>query len=175
MRGKRTLYPSDDGLLVTSRNAHRGVTGNPRQMGSQTPPILYILYFDNRKTQQKEWTILNCYMCEYDGNCSLQEIAPDITGCEGHSKYKGKRITEENLMETQAPDPQPYIPQLSDFEIGDIVQADSNPYNLKAFRLPGYLSGQCLKVIGRTKTKVKCDWDGGNPFHIPPELLRKKE
>lgn len=78
-------------------------------------------------------------------------------------------------METKTPDPKPHIPQLSDFEIGGIVQADSNPYNLRACRLPGYLAGQYLKVIGHTKTKVKCDWDGGTPFHIPPELLRKKE
>ena len=29
---------------------------------------------------------MKCTDCEYNGNCSVQEIAEDITGCEGHSK-----------------------------------------------------------------------------------------
>lgn len=64
---------------------------------------------------------------------------------------------------------------LNDFRVGDTVLADSNPYNLRAFKLPGYLSGNSLKVIGFTKNKVICDWDGGKPFYIYPELLRKVE
>lgn len=31
---------------------------------------------------------MNCKICIYDNNCSLQDIAKDITGCEGHSKEK---------------------------------------------------------------------------------------
>lgn len=62
---------------------------------------------------------------------------------------------------------------LNDFKVGDKVLADSNPYNLRAFNLPGYLSGNPLKVIGFTKDKVICDWDGGKPFYIYPNLLRR--
>ena len=29
---------------------------------------------------------MKCIDCEYDKNCSVQEIAEDIIGCEGHSK-----------------------------------------------------------------------------------------
>jgi len=29
-----------------------------------------------------------CRACLYETNCKLKEIAPDITGCEGHSKEK---------------------------------------------------------------------------------------
>lgn len=62
---------------------------------------------------------------------------------------------------------------LDDFRVGDKVLADSNPYNLRAFNLPGYLAGNSLEVVGFTKNKVICDWDGGKPFYIYPELLRK--
>ena len=51
--------------------------------------------------------------------------------------------------------------------------ADSNPYNLRMYRIPGYLAGCPLTVIGFTKEKVVCNWDGGDPFRIPPGLLRK--
>ncbi len=30
--------------------------------------------------------MLKCSVCLYKNNCSLREIAKDITGCEGHSK-----------------------------------------------------------------------------------------
>lgn len=116
-----------------------------------------------------------CYKCEYDGGCQLQEIAPDITGCSGHSKYKEQPFIDKSTKEPEANPKQQKRRQLSDFEIGDIVKADSNPYNLRTDKLPGYLAGQPLKVIGFTKSKVKCDWDGGKAFHISPELLRKAE
>lgn len=58
---------------------------------------------------------------------------------------------------------------------GDKVIADGNPYNLRVFKLPGYISGQMLTVIGFTKDRVKCDWDGGKPFSIPPSLLTAKK
>ena len=30
----------------------------------------------------------DCQQCEYDGRCSVQDFAKDITGCSGHSKPK---------------------------------------------------------------------------------------
>lgn len=114
-----------------------------------------------------------CNMCEYDGNCQLQVVAHDITGCTGHSKEKEMpplRTVQEEAEKTEL---QPEIPGVSDFAIGDIVRADPNQYSLNSSRLPGYLAGGYLTVVGFTKSKVKCDWDGGKPFHIPPSLLRK--
>ena len=70
-----------------------------------------------------------------------------------------------------------YIPKtLDDFAVGDKVMVNtSNPHDLKLYKLPGYLIDGTLTVIGFTKTKVKCDWDGGKPFSIDPDLLRKVE
>lgn len=31
---------------------------------------------------------MRCSECEFESNCSVREIAPDITGCNGHSKSK---------------------------------------------------------------------------------------
>lgn len=113
-----------------------------------------------------------CYLCEYDGGCQLQEIAPDITGCSGHSRYKQQECTCSSGVEEKwfmsRKEPQ----KLSDFKVGDRVIADDNPHNLRAFKLPGYLAGNPLTVVGFTKEKVICDWDGGKPFTIPPELLK---
>ena len=111
-------------------------------------------------------------MCEYNGGCQLQEIAPDITGCSGHSKQRRQERTcssdagEKWFMSGKEPQ------KLSDFKVGDRVVADGNPHNLRIFKLPGYLAGNQLTVIGFTKEKVICDWDGGKPFRIPPDLLR---
>lgn len=113
-----------------------------------------------------------CYMCEYDGSCQLQEIAPDITGCSGHSKYKEPPEKPELYVVEQSQQSRPVVPKLSDFKVGDCVIADSNPHNLRMWKLPGYLAGNALTVIGFTKEKVICDWDGGKPFRILPELLR---
>ena len=37
---------------------------------------------------------MRCIDCEYNGSCSVQEIAPDITGCEGHSKPRKLKPNE---------------------------------------------------------------------------------
>ena len=37
---------------------------------------------------------MRCIYCEYNGSCSVQEIAPDITGCEGHSKPRKLKPNE---------------------------------------------------------------------------------
>lgn len=70
-----------------------------------------------------------------------------------------------------------YIPKtLSDFSIGDVVRVNTtNPNNMRVHGLPAYLINGTLIVVGFTKKKVKCDWDGGKPFHIDPDLLRKVE
>ena len=115
---------------------------------------------------------MNCYMCQYNGCCQLQEIAPDITGCSGHSKYKEKEKTPEQADFPDFQAKKREANKLEDFKIGDKVIADGNQYSLKVDNLPGYLAGNMLTVIGFTRKKVKCDWDGGKPFHISPELLR---
>jgi len=62
----------------------------------------------------------------------------------------------------------------TDFKLNEIVMLnDSNPNNIRVYRLPAFLIGGALKVVGYTKQKVKCDWDGGKPYHIPPELLKR--
>lgn len=61
---------------------------------------------------------------------------------------------------------------IKDFSVGDVVKPNEiNPNNMRAYGLPAYLIGGTLTVVGFTKNKVKCDWDGGKPFHIPPSLL----
>ena len=37
---------------------------------------------------------MRCIDCEYNNNCSVQEITKDITGCEGHSKSRELRDGE---------------------------------------------------------------------------------
>lgn len=34
---------------------------------------------------------MRCDQCKFDKNCSLKEIAKDITGCTGHSKERDKK------------------------------------------------------------------------------------
>ncbi len=65
---------------------------------------------------------------------------------------------------------------LEDFQIGDkVAVTTTNPYNLRAAGLPAYLIGGTMTVVGFTKKKVKCDWDGGTPFFIYPDMLAKIE
>lgn len=59
---------------------------------------------------------------------------------------------------------------LKDFEVGDLVSV----HNTLGTNIPCYLEGFPLKVIGLGRKNVKCDWDGGKPFFIPPEMLRKE-
>ena len=37
---------------------------------------------------------MKCTNCKYEDNCSLRKIAPDLIGCEGHSKEREKRNGE---------------------------------------------------------------------------------
>lgn len=39
---------------------------------------------------------MKCKVCKFESNCSLREIAKDITGCEGHSK---SRYEDDELVE----------------------------------------------------------------------------
>ncbi len=88
------------------------------------------------------------------------------------TRYKEQSEKLETYAVEQSQQSQPAVPKLSDFKVGDRVIADSNPHNLRMWKLPGYLTGNILTVIGFTKEKVICDWDGGKPFRIPPGLLR---
>ena len=94
---------------------------------------------------------------------------PDTAECEPHGE-SAKTWLQELEEERRS-----HVPNtLEDFSIGDVVTVStSNPHNLRAHGLPGYLTDGTLKVIGFTREKVKCDWDGGKPFNIPPELLKK--
>ena len=31
---------------------------------------------------------MKCSICLYEENCNLKNVAPDLTGCDGHSKLK---------------------------------------------------------------------------------------
>lgn len=107
-------------------------------------------------------------------NMNLGPLPVGDINSRSHTGYKDRAEKPEPCGEGENQNREQEFPKLTDYKIGDIVQADSNPYNLRTARLPGYLSSQLLKVVGFTKTKVKCDWDGGTPFHIPPTLLKKK-
>lgn len=37
---------------------------------------------------------MRCIDCDYNNNCSVQEIAENITGCDGHSKLRGLKDGE---------------------------------------------------------------------------------
>lgn len=37
---------------------------------------------------------MQCNKCKFEVNCNLKEIAPDITGCTGHSKPKEDKIVK---------------------------------------------------------------------------------
>ena len=116
-----------------------------------------------------------CEYCKYTGSCQLQEIAPDITGCTGHSEHKiePKINTDETVInEFVKSCYNKKVNDLNDFSVGDVVKVLCTTLGT---RLPRYIEGAPLTVIGFTKTKVKCDYDGGKPFHIPPAILRKIE
>ena len=37
---------------------------------------------------------MKCIVCKYEKDCKLREIAPDLTGCTGHSKERAKLKNE---------------------------------------------------------------------------------
>lgn len=105
-------------------------------------------------------------------NMNLGPLPDGDINSRSHTGYKDRVERPEPQTEEESQKIKQEPPKLPDYKIGDCVIADDNPHNLRTWRLPGYLAGNPLRVIGFTKEKVVCDWDGGKPFKIPPELLR---
>lgn len=120
-----------------------------------------------------------CKRCEYNGNCSLVAIAPELEGCSGHGRlhHKYEEEREERMkqaLEWQQATSLKNKELLEQLQPGTRVQFVGSPKSYTGTTgLPEYLANGILTVIGFTKTgNVKCDWDGGKPFNIPPGCLR---
>lgn len=122
---------------------------------------------------------INCNQCEYEKNCSLCAIAPELLGCNGHGKLHHRYEEEKKRLMKEA-ERQEAETSLKNKEIleklkpGDRVQFIGSPKSYTGTsRLPEYLNNGILTVIGIAKNgNVKCDWDKGKPFNIPPKCLR---
>lgn len=123
---------------------------------------------------------MNCKNCEYMSSCELRKIAPDLYGCMGHGKlhhrFAEQAAREEALFSQKRKEALLLSEQQADnFSVGDVVQLQGSTIAL-GLTLPRYLDNGCFTVIGKTRTgKIKCDWDGGKPFNIPPLCLKKIE
>lgn len=120
---------------------------------------------------------MNCKLCIYVDSCKLRDIAPDLTGCDGHSKRKEITYDPHDFVNHKKSDfikecENRKVNTLKDFSVGDTVII-SGSYSTIGTRLPRYIEGSPMKVIGFTKINVKCDYDGGPPFMVPPSLLKK--
>lgn len=51
---------------------------------------------------------MKCEMCLYNGSCSLQDIAEDISGCEGHSKERPLNEVRYSLCDKVVDRPEEY-------------------------------------------------------------------
>lgn len=114
---------------------------------------------------------MRCEQCEYNKKCELQVVAPDITGCTGHSKISFSYIEEIERREEErlAAYVPPKVHVLSDFKAGDKVFVTRG--STVGTRLPSCIEDGFLTVLGIGKVNVKCDFDGGKPFFIPPCYL----
>lgn len=98
---------------------------------------------------------------------------------EGDRRKKSKKspvyleVTDKpTKKELSADIPEVKLLKMEDIKIGDRVTLRRSPVSL-GVKVPGYLEGGVLTVIGKTKAgNIKCDWDGGKPFYIPPYCLR---
>ena len=124
---------------------------------------------------------IKCNRCEYGENCSLKELAPELTGCEGHGKLHHKFEKRRMELQKEADEKRRQAIadselKLEDFKPGDKVALVGSTISM-GLSLPRYLESGTLTVIGiSTRTgKVKCDWDGGKPFLIPPLALKKAD
>ena len=122
---------------------------------------------------------IQCVQCEYEKCCSLRDIASDLDGCSGHSKLHHRYIKERNELIAQAADRDRELSLknkeiLDTLEPGDRVKFVGNPKSyVGCSNIPQYVSGSVMTVLGFTKNgNVKCDYDGGKPFNIPPRCLR---
>lgn len=130
-------------------------------------------------------TTIRCGQCEYGDisgtiRCSLRDIAPDLKGCIGHGKLHHKYAEEKEKMKKEAEEKRQKAlfltkESIKELKPGDKVQLIGSTISL-GLNLPRYLDNGVFTVIGITQNeKIKCDWDGGKPFNIPPLYLKKLE
>lgn len=128
--------------------------------------------------QAFDW--IKCSMCEYEGNCSLCDIAPDLYGCMGHGKLHHRFSEEKERLELEAIEKRNAAQILNDervkeLKVGDKVRLMGTTIAL-GLNLPRYLDNGTFTVLGIARNgKIKCDWDGGKPFNIPALCLEKLE
>lgn len=122
---------------------------------------------------------IRCNRCEYGESCSLRDIAPELTGCEGHGKLHHRFEERKMALQREADEKRRQAIadselRLEDFKPGDKVVLIGSTVSM-GLSLPRYLESGTLTVIGISKRsgKVRCDWDGGRPFLIPPLALKK--
>lgn len=112
---------------------------------------------------------MDCKLCEYEKNCSLRDLALDITGCEGHSKRKQfSYVSHPNQFVKMCSEKK--TNSIHDFSVGDRVIIRGTTIGTG---LPRYLEGSPMTVIGFGTINVRCDYDGGKPFMVPPSILEK--
>jgi hypothetical protein len=122
--------------------------------------------------------VIYCDQCEYENCCSVREVADDLKGCIGHGKLHHKFAEEKGKMQKEAEEKMQKALVLTEERIkelapGDKVQLIGTTISL-GLNLPRYLDNGVFTVIGVTRNgKIKCDWDGGKPFNIPPLYLKK--
>ena len=117
--------------------------------------------------------------CEYEKNCSLRDIAPDLDGCSGHSKLHHRYAEEKERLIKEAEEKEKatslrYKEVLEQLKPGDKVEFVGSPKSYYGCtNIPQYVGGSVLTVLGFTRNgNIKCDYDGGKPFNIPPVCLR---
>lgn len=119
---------------------------------------------------------IKCNVCEYESNCSLRAIAPDLYGCMGHGKLHHRFTEEKKRLEQETIEKRAAAQILNDERIkelkaGDKVRLVGTTIAL-GLNLPRYLDNGVFTVLGIARNgKVKCDWDGGKPFNIPALCL----
>ena len=130
--------------------------------------------------ERKAFDSLKCNMCEYQGNCSLRDIAPDLYGCMGHGKLHHRFTEEKERLMFEAIEKCNAAQVLTEERIkelkaGDKVKLMGTTIAL-GLNLPRYLDNGTFTVLGIARNgKIKCDWDGGKPFNIPALCLEKVE
>ena len=129
-----------------------------------------------------------CVQCEYNGSCSLQSLAPDLTGCSGHSIYSKALLEKERSKykerEKQLEDSRVKVEEknkrneelLKDLKPGDKVIVRGVKYKVGCGHLPLYIEGCSMTVLRFTRSgNIICDYDGGKPFSIPRWALEVVE
>lgn len=51
---------------------------------------------------ENAFSTLKCDQCEYEDNCSLRDIAPDLYGCMGHGKLHHRFSEEAERLKNEA-------------------------------------------------------------------------